>query len=43
MGELLEKRKEPRGALDCFRTLLTIEWNQPPVMEAVKRIEAELR
>jgi len=29
--------------LDCDRISPKIEWNQPPIMEAVKRIEADLK
>ena len=43
IGEILEKRKEIRGALEAFRKSLQIEWNQPPTMEAVKRLESTLR
>jgi len=41
-GEILEKRKDPRGALRAYKASLHIEWNQPPVMEAVRRLEAAL-
>ena len=40
IGEILEKRKDTRGALDAYKRSLRIEWNQPPIMEAVKRLEA---
>jgi hypothetical protein len=40
IGEILEKRKDTRGALDAYKRSLRIEWNQPPTMDAVKRLEA---
>jgi hypothetical protein len=40
IGELLEKKKDTRGALEAYKRSLRIEWNQPPVMDAVKRLEA---
>ncbi len=39
-GEILEKRGDRRGALAAYKKSLEIEWNQPPVMEAVRRLEA---
>jgi len=39
LGEILERRKDPTGALDAYRRSLEIEWNQPPILEAVSRLE----
>jgi hypothetical protein len=39
IGEILEKRKDNRGALDAYQRSLQIEWNQPPMIEAKKRLE----
>jgi hypothetical protein len=39
LGEILEKRKDYQGALDAFTRSLAIEWNQPPIIEAKKRLE----
>ena len=43
IGEILEKRKDLRGALEAYKKSLQIEWNQPPTMEAVRRIESSLK
>jgi tetratricopeptide (TPR) repeat protein len=43
MGEIHEKRKQTRPALDAYRKSLEIEWNQPPVMDAIRRLEADLK
>jgi len=40
VGQILEKRKDYRGALDAYTKSLEIEWNQPPVIEARRRLEA---
>ena len=42
LGELLEKRKDYRGALDAYVRSLQVEWNQPPIIEARKRLEKML-
>jgi hypothetical protein len=39
IGELLEKRNDYRGALDAYVRSLQVEWNQPPIIEARKRLE----
>lgn len=39
LGELLEKRKDYKGALRAYRRSLEVEWNQPPVIEAKTRME----
>jgi Tfp pilus assembly protein PilF len=39
IGEILEKRKDNQRALDAYQRSLQIEWNQPPVIEAKKRLE----
>ena len=43
IGEILERRKDSRGALEAYKKSLQIEWNQPPTMDAVKRLESTLR
>jgi hypothetical protein len=40
VGEILEKRKDHKAALDALNRSLQIEWNQPPIIEAKKRLEA---
>jgi hypothetical protein len=42
LGELLEKRSDYRGALDAYVRSLQVEWNQPPIIEARKRLEKVL-
>jgi len=42
-GEILEKRGDLRGALEAYKKSLEIEWNQPPIIEAVRRLAAEGR
>jgi len=39
-GEIMEKRGNTQGALEVYKKSLAIEWNQPPVMDAVRRLEA---
>jgi tetratricopeptide (TPR) repeat protein len=39
MGQILEKRKDYRGALDAYTRSLKVEWNQPPIIEAKSRME----
>ena len=39
IGEILEKRKDLKGALAAFSQSLKIEWNQPPVIQAKSRLE----
>lgn len=41
-GEILEKRRNLQGALEAYKKSLVIEWNQPPVMDARKRVEAAI-
>ncbi len=41
-GEILEKRGDLRGALEAYIKSLEIEWNQPPIMDARRRIEQAL-
>ena len=43
IGEILEKRKDLRGALNAYKKSLKSEWNQPPTIEAVKRLEATIK
>lgn len=40
LGKLNEQRKAYGKALDYYRRSLKAEWNQPPTMDAVKRMEA---
>jgi hypothetical protein len=42
IGEILEQRKDYRGALEAYKQSLVVEWNQPPTIEARKRLEAML-
>jgi hypothetical protein len=42
-GEILEKRGDLRGALEAYRKSLEIEWNQPPTLEARRRLEAAVK
>ncbi len=42
LGEILEKRKDYKGALDAYTQSLKIEWNQPPIGEAKTRMEKQL-
>jgi Tfp pilus assembly protein PilF len=43
LGQLLEKRKDYKGALEAYTRSLKVEWNQPPAIEAKTRMEAKLR
>ena len=43
IGEILEKRGDRRGALEAYVKSLEIEWNQPPIMDARRRLEAEAK
>jgi len=43
MGEILEKRKDMGNALEYYKKSLGIEWNQPPIMEAIRRLESSLK
>jgi hypothetical protein len=38
-GQILEDRKQYKGALDAYTRSLKIEWNQPPIIEAKSRME----
>ncbi len=42
LGELLEKRKDYKGALEAYTRSLKVEWNQPPAIEAKVRLEKQL-
>jgi hypothetical protein len=42
IGEILEKRKDYKGALESYTKSLKVEWNQPPIIEAKKRLETKL-
>ena len=39
LGEIMEKRKDYKSALDFYTKSLKVEWNQPPIIEAKKRLE----
>ena len=39
IAQILEKRKDFKGALDFYTRSLKVEWNQPPIIEARKRLE----
>jgi hypothetical protein len=39
VGQILEKRKDYRGALEVYAKSLKVEWNQPPIIEAKARLE----
>jgi hypothetical protein len=39
IGQILEKRKDFKGALEAYTKSLAIEWNQPPIIEAKSRME----
>jgi hypothetical protein len=43
VAEILEKRKDIRGALEFYTRSLQVEWNQPPVIENKKRLAAALK
>ena len=42
LGELLERRKDYRGALEAYKQSLKINWNQPRALEAKTRLEKQL-
>ena len=42
VGQILEQRKDDRGALEAYVRSLQIEWNQPPIIEARRRLEKRL-
>ena len=39
IGEILEKRKDYKGALEAYAKSLALEWNQPPIIEAKSRVQ----
>jgi tetratricopeptide (TPR) repeat protein len=39
LGQILEGRKDYKGALDAYTRSLQVEWNQPPTIEAKARLE----
>ncbi len=41
IGEILERRGDPAGALEAYKKSLETEWNQPPIMEARRRLETK--
>jgi len=42
IAEIMEKRKDLRSALEFYTRSLQVEWNQPPVIEAKRRLENEI-
>jgi predicted TPR repeat methyltransferase len=42
IGEILEKRKDYKAALESYAKSLKVEWNQPPIIEAKKRLETKV-
>lgn len=42
IADILEKRKDLRGALEFYTRSLQVEWNQPPVLDAKRRLEQTL-
>ena len=42
LGEILERRKDYKGALEAYTQSLKIEWNQPPAIEAKSRLEKKV-
>jgi len=42
IAEIVEKRKDLRGALEFYTRSLQVEWNQPPVIEAKRRLANQL-
>jgi tetratricopeptide (TPR) repeat protein len=42
LGQMLEKRKDYKGALKAYTQSLKVEWNQPPTIEAKTRMEKKL-
>jgi len=43
IAEILEKKKDLKGALENYKESLKVEWNQPPVIQAVSRLESSLK
>jgi hypothetical protein len=43
IGDILERRKDLAGALEAYKKSLETEWNQPPIMEARRRLEAVVK
>ena len=39
LGQIFEKRKDYKGALEAYTRSLKVEWNQPPAIEAKVRLE----
>jgi hypothetical protein len=42
IGEILERRKDYKGALEAYTKSLEIEWNQPPAIEAKARLAKQV-
>jgi Tfp pilus assembly protein PilF len=43
IGQILEKRKDYKAALEAYAKSLQIEWNQPPIIDAKARLEKLLK
>jgi hypothetical protein len=43
IGEILERRKDYKGALAAYTASLEIEWNQPPVIVAKERVARRVK
>jgi hypothetical protein len=39
IGQILENRKDIKGALEAYTKSLKVDWNQPPIIEAKSRLE----
>ena len=42
IDQILERRKDDKGALEAYTRSLQIEWNRPPVIEAKSQLEKTL-
>jgi hypothetical protein len=42
IGEILERRKDYKGALEAYTKSVEIEWNQPPAIEAKARLHKQI-
>ncbi len=43
LGQLLEKQEKFADALKEYRESLRLEWNQPPIVEAAKRVQEKVK
>jgi Tfp pilus assembly protein PilF len=42
IGQILERRGDPKRALEAYTTSLEIQWNQPPIIEAKSRLTQQM-